>query len=213
MTMKLLRTCELTYHAGQHPPHWQELSAALALQADLLGMQNSSATSGAHDAAALTLFAPDLRPISACLNTDAARLPTTALSELTLQAASGMMSVHGRSSGKANPLGVDYLTTLTAAMTLQATLAAAIGQLRGGPFQEVQVSPVACGLLSIGQYLAGATAPEDPERFLPGQYSSLLRPPFISSDGVVFELETLDSQPWRLFWEAVGVSADLAGQA
>jgi len=85
--------------------------------------------------------------------------------------------------------------------------------VRGGPFHEVHVSPIGCGLLSIGQYLAGATAPEDPERFFPGQHSPTLRPPFVSSDGVVFELETLDSSPWRVFWEAAGISAELAGQA
>jgi len=213
MTMRLLHACGLTWCAGQRLPHWSALSAALAVQADLLGLQGSTPISNANDAAALTLAAPNLHPINVYVNSDAARLPTTALSELTLQAASGIMSVHGRSSGKANPLGVEYLTVLTAAMTLQAALAAAVGQLRGGAFREVHVSPVACGLLSIGQYLAGATAPEDPERFLPGQYSPTLRPPFVSSDGVVFELETLDSSPWRQFWQAAGISADVAGQA
>jgi len=213
MTMRLLHACGLTWCAGQRLPHWSALSAALAVQADLLGLQGSTSISSTNDAAALTLAAPNLHPIHAYVNSDAARLPTTALSELTLQAASGMMSVHGRSSGKANPLGVEYLAVLTAAMTLQATLAAVVGQLRGGVFHEVYVSPLACGLLSIGQYLAGATAPEDPEQFLPGQYSPILRPPFVSSDGVVFELETLDSNPWRLFWDAVGVPAALAGQA
>ncbi len=136
-----------------------------------------------------------------------------ALSELSLQAASGILSVHGRSSGLAGTLGLDYLAVLSSAMTLQASLAAALGQLRGGRFSKVSVSPLACGLLSIGQYLAGATAAQEPEELLAGSYDPGLRPPFISQDGVVFELETLDPKPWRAFWEAVGVSADLAGQA
>lgn len=136
-----------------------------------------------------------------------------AISELSMQAASGILSVHGRSSGPSGTLGLDYLAVLSSAMSLQATLAAALGQLRGGRFSTVSVSPLGCGLLSIGQYLAGATAAQDPEQLLAGSYDPGLRPPFISQDGVVFELETLDPRPWRVFWEAVGVPADLAGQA
>src|SRR5690606_34276963 len=98
-------------------------------------------------------------------------------------------------------------------MTLHGTLAAAVGQLRGGAFDQVQLSPLGCGLLSIGQYLAGATAPEDREAFLPGSSDPHLRPPFRSADGITFELETLDSTPWRSFWTAVGIESELAGTA
>ncbi|MDE2365853.1 MAG: CoA transferase, partial [Betaproteobacteria bacterium] len=36
--------------------------------------------------------------------------------------------------------------------------------------------------------------------------------PFVSLDGVVFELETLNAGPWQKFWSAVGVSSAAAGK-
>lgn len=54
-----------------------------------------------------------------------------AVSESIIQAACGIMSVHGRSSGKTQSLGLDYVSTVTAALALQGGIAAALGQLRG----------------------------------------------------------------------------------
>lgn len=114
-----------------------------------------------------------------------------AISELSMQAASGILSVHGRSSGLSGTLGLDYLAVLSSAMTLQATLAAALGQLRGGRFSTVSVSPLGCGLLSIGQYLAGATAAQDPEQLLAGSYDPGLRPPLFRKTAW-----SLNWKPW-----------------
>lgn len=194
-------------------PHWEDLFPSLVSQASLLGIDHSGSLSTEGEDGTFVLRHPDFSPIKACLCSSRGRLPTNAITEMTLQAVSGLMSVHGRSSGKAGPLGMDYLTTFTAAMTMQAALAAAVGQLHGGTFDDVSVSPMGCALLSIGQYLAGATAPEDAELLLPGQTDPALRPPFVSEDNVVFELETLDGGPWRRFWETAGVSSDLAGRA
>ena len=165
------------------------------------------------DGTTFLLQHPAIAPIRGSYTSPGGWLPGQHLSELLLQAGSGLMSVHGRASGGVQPLGVDYLSVLTAVMTLSGTLAAAVGQLRGGAFHQVQVSPLACGLLNIGQYLAAATAPEDSEAFLPGCSDPALKPPFRSFDGITFELETLDSQPWRNFWMAVGLKSDLAGTA
>lgn len=140
-------------------------------------------------------------------------LPLESTSEFIQQAACGLMSVHGRASGRPQALGVDYLAALNAALAWQASLAAAVGQLRGGQFTQVSLDPLRGGLLSIGQYLAGATAPEDAERLLPGQDDALARPPFVSLEGTAFELETLNSQPWRHFWHALGLPDSLAGKA
>jgi len=208
----LLQECGFSWAPGQCPPHWQGMAAALASQAGLLGLECASPT-GAAGGGAFALSHPGLGTVTAHLLPVGERLASPFVTELTLQAACGLMSVHGRASGRARPLGVDYLTVLTAAMTLQAALAAALGQLRGGDFREVYVSPLECGLLSIGQYLAGATAAEEAERLLPGCSDPLLRPPFASADGAVFELETLDSGPWRRFWEAVGIPGEMAGAA
>lgn len=196
---------------GSPPPYWQGLPAALRRQARLLGLSEQAA--GQQDEAAFSLHSPDFGTISTRLETEAGGMTQAAISELSMQAASGILSVHGRSSGPSGTLGLDYLAVLSSAMSLQATLAAALGQLRGGRFSTVSVSPLGCGLLSIGQYLAGATAAQDPEQLLAGSYDPGLRPPFVSQDGVIFELETLDPRPWRAFWEAVGVPADVAGQA
>lgn len=198
---------------GKQPPHWKGLPIALGRQARLLGLTEQGLSAAQQDEAAFSLHSPDFGTISTRLETESGGMTQAAISELSMQAASGILSVHGRSSGSSGTLGLDYLAVLSSAMSLQATLAAALGQLRGGRFSTVSVSPLGCGLLSIGQYLAGATASQDPEQLLAGSYDPGLRPPFISQDGVVFELETLDPRPWRAFWEAVGVPADLAGQA
>ena len=65
-------------------------------------------------------------------------------------------------------MGVDYVSTLAASLALQGTFAAAVGQLRGSGHSRVDVSLAGAATLAIGQYLAGATAPEGAERLLPG---------------------------------------------
>ncbi|USR37629.1 CoA transferase [Ectopseudomonas hydrolytica] len=210
----LLNEFSLLHAYTSSLPKWNALQRCLTEQARLLGIHQLSISSPVDTGgAAFVLQHPAISPIQGHYVSPSNWLPTRHLSELLLQAGSGLMSVHGRASGKAQPLGVNYLSALTAAMTLQGTLAAAVGQLRGGAFHQVRVSPLGCGLLGIGQYLAGATAPEDREEFLPGSSDPQLRPPFRSSDGITFELETLDSSPWRNFWAAVGIEAELAGTA
>lgn len=208
---QILDTAGLSWRAGPCLPAWQNLSAALTCQGAGLGLhQEERASDGA--APALQLRHPDLQALHVHWQ-DLPGMPLALSSEFTLQAACGLMSVHGRGSGRMQPLGVNYLATLNAALAWQAGLAAALGQLRGGAFASVQLTPATGALLSIGQYLAGATAPEEPERLLPGIDDALARPPFISADGQVFELETLDSQPWRRFWQALGISDAIAGKA
>ncbi|TBU96794.1 CoA transferase [Stutzerimonas kirkiae] len=210
----LLNEFSLLHSGTPSPPNWNALSLCLMEQARLLGIRQPSGHPAEEmGSAAFVLRHPAISAIQGHYVSPGAWLPTEQLSETLLQAASGIMSVHGRASGKAQALGLNYLATLTAAMTLQATLAAAVGQLRGGAFQQVRVSPLECGLLSIGQYLAGATAAEDREQFLPGGCDARSRPPFRSADGITFELETLDSTPWRHFWTSAGIAPELAGTA
>lgn len=194
-------------------PDWPALPRSLDRQARLLGLRTSAATQPIPDNAAFMLQHPELQAITAEYVLPKGWTPAQRLSENLLQAACGLMSVHGRASGQAQALGVNYLSTLTAAMALQGTLAAALGQIRGGEFRKIRVAPLRCGLLSIGQYLAGATAQEEHEHYLPGTSDMALRPPFRSSDGIVFELETLDSAPWRAFWSATGIPSEIAGAA
>lgn len=206
---RILDDASLSWRSGPCLPAWPTLSAALQRQGECLGLRHADSD---PDGPSLRLAHPDLAP----LQTRFAGLPALPLelsTEFTLQASCGLMSVHGRASGRPQALGVNYLATLNAALAWQGSLAAALGQLRGGRFAELSVRPAAGALLSIGQYLAGATAPEEAEQLLPGADDALARPPFLSADGALFELETLDSQPWRRFWNALDVSDALAGKA
>ena len=206
---RILDDASLSWRSGPCLPAWQTLSAALHRQGECLGLHHAGSD---PDGPALQLSHPDLQPLYTRLDGLPA-LPVELSTEFTLQAACGLMSVHGRASGRPQALGVNYLATLNAALTWQGLLAAAVGQLRGGHFSGVAVQPAAGALLSIGQYLAGATAPEDPEALLPGSQDALARPPFVSAEGALFELETLDSHPWKRFWNALGVSDAVAGRA
>lgn len=142
----------------------------------------------------------------------------TVLDEPLAQAACGLMAVHGRARGRRGRgrwgrgrgvarLGVDYVTTAASVVLAQGVLAALLARLRGGPASGVMVSVAATALLTVSQYLAAGTADErDPvARAEPGN-----PPPFQSLDGVVFELEALDEEPWWRFWTAFGLSDEVS---
>lgn len=133
-------------------------------------------------------------------------------SEISLQAASGIMSVHGRNRGAMEALGVDYVTVMVAVNALTGLLAQAYSVLSGNR-ESVQgsCSPLGVSLLSAGQYIADATVPET-FPFPQGASDILRQPPFISSDGILFELESLDAGPWGQFWQTLEVDMAVAGQ-
>ncbi|WP_317452878.1 CoA transferase, partial [Streptomyces sp. CBMA29] len=120
--------------------------------------------------------------------------------EADVQAACGLTHVHGRRYGGPTPLGVDYASCVAGALAATGTLAAlAAGPADDGGEIRVTTSVAQAALLSVGQYLAAATAADDrPEPRTPGG------PPFAAADGVRFELETLDPEAWRGFWSALG---------
>ncbi|MCB5164065.1 CoA transferase [Streptomyces bambusae] len=120
--------------------------------------------------------------------------------EATVQAATGVMEVHGRRDGSPRGLGADYVATATGALTVQGVLAGLLAQARGGRAPSaVRTSAARAGLLAVSQYLAAAGADEgEAAELAPGG------PPFTSSDGTVFELETLDPGAWAVFWRTLG---------
>ncbi|MBS0423565.1 MAG: CoA transferase [Proteobacteria bacterium] len=132
--------------------------------------------------------------------------------ENMIQAACGLMSVHGRSSGKIQSLGLPYVSTVTAALALQGGIAAALGQLRGLALSHSHVSMSAAALLSAAQYIADATVVTPAENLPPAEARHSTAPPFVSADGVIFEFETLHADPWLRFWMQLGISAALAGK-
>lgn len=206
-----LAGCTLSGAFAHVPAAFAPAASAVFNQAGALGIGVVFQPGTCADGLDFRFEVPGLAPIAGRLLGWADGRPDGA-SELTVQAASGLMAVHGRASGGARPLGVDYVSTLAASLALQGTFAAAIGQLRGSGHTRVDVSLAGAATLAIGQYLAGATAPEGAERLLPGCTSPRERPPFTSADGVVFELETLDAEPWRRFWNGLGIPGELAGK-
>ncbi|MFD3875571.1 CoA transferase [Streptomyces sp. NPDC058623] len=123
--------------------------------------------------------------------------------EATVQAATGIMAVHGRREGGPRGLAADYVATATAVLTVQGLLAGLVGQARGGAAAEVTTVADRAGLLAVSQYLAADGADEaEAAELAPGGT------PFISADGVLFELETLDPGAWAAFWRALDAPAD-----
>ncbi len=114
--------------------------------------------------------------------------------ETMVQAACGVMHVHGRKSGRPEPLFVDYVSAVSGVLAVQGLLAGFLARLRGAEFARVSTSLAQAALLTVSQYLAAATADESAERFNVGG------PPFISLDGVRFEIEALEAGGWRAFW-------------
>ncbi|WP_137234220.1 CoA transferase [Streptomyces sp. BPSDS2] len=131
----------------------------------------------------------------------------TPFDETAAQAACGLMAIHGRATGGPRPLGLDYLGTVAGVAATQALLATALAGLRGVPVHRAHVSVAEAAVFSLGQYAAAATAEEEPEHVPTPPYRRTARPPFVSADGVRFEVEALDVGPWRDFWKEIGVPA------
>lgn len=141
--------------------------------------------------------------------------------EADVQAACGLMHVHGRRYGGPTALGVDYASCLAGVLAATGVLAGLVG---GGPSPvRVGTSVAQAALLAVGQYLADATADDHddhdgPEPVVaaddhdrPGP-AAPGGPPFEAADGARFELETLDPEAWLGFWTALGVHRSAAGR-
>lgn len=127
--------------------------------------------------------------------------------EATVQAACGLLHVHGLAAGRPTPLAVDVAGTVAGVLGAQGVLAALVATARGLPITSVRTSVGQAALLTVAQYLAAATC-DDPCQS-PVSAGACAPPPFTSADGVRFELETLDAETWQRFWQRtpVGVSA------
>lgn len=129
--------------------------------------------------------------------------------EVGVQAACGIMQIHGRKSGTPELLFVDLASTAAGLLATQGILAALIGQLRGINIRHVATSVSQAALLCVTQYLAAATADDDnwTETELPGG------PPFTSADGVRFEIEVLEAAGWQRFWGLLDVDQIFIGNS
>ncbi|WP_307853686.1 CoA transferase [Streptomyces tagetis] len=129
--------------------------------------------------------------------------------ERAVQAACGVMHVHGRAGGAPRPLTADYVSTVTGVLAAQGATACLLARLRGRPGLRARTSLAQGALLSVGQYLAAATAPDadaDPDADACGLAT------LTTADGARVEIETLDPLAWSGFWRRLGVDARTAGR-
>jgi crotonobetainyl-CoA:carnitine CoA-transferase CaiB-like acyl-CoA transferase len=125
--------------------------------------------------------------------------------ETAVQAACGVMHVHGRATGQPVPLGIDYASATAGVLAAQGVLAALIARSRGLRVESVRTSVAQAALLAVSQYLAAATV-DDEEVADPG--SAAGSPALVSADGVRFEMEVLDAYGWQAFWASLGADPD-----
>ncbi|MFD3622148.1 CoA transferase [Streptomyces sp. NPDC058676] len=130
--------------------------------------------------------------------------------ERGVQAACGIMHVHGRAAGHPVPLAVDYASTVAGVLAAQGVCAALLARAAGADVTQVRTSVSQAALLALAQYLAAATADgDDPEDGLLSRPGTEGEPvpvgcAFVSADGVRFELEALDAERWLDFWQLLG---------
>lgn len=128
-------------------------------------------------------------------------------SEASIQAMCGLMEVNGRDQATPRRVGLEVASVAAGLLAAQGAIAAAIAGLRGGPVPMVQTSVLQAGLVLLSHYFVVATGLGDA---VPGPPLPQPGPPFRSADGRWFEIETLDAEPWKEFWERVGAAdADL----
>ncbi|GAA2623618.1 MULTISPECIES: CoA transferase [Streptomyces] len=180
-----------------------QIASVVADHLRLLGAQGeaSTGTTGTPGTGGTTLVGGGFDPAHATVTWAD---PASGLAdEATVQAATGIMAVHGRRDGSPRGLAVDYAATATGVLAVQGLLAALVGQARGGSARAVTTGADRAGLLAVSQYLAAAGADEgEAAELAPGG------PPFTSADGVLFELETLDPGAWAAFWKALEAPAE-----
>lgn len=130
-------------------------------------------------------------------------------SEAAVQALCGLMEVNGRDGCRPRRIGLEVASVAAGIFAAQGALAGEIARLRGHPVPALTTSVLQAGLMLMSNYFVVATALGDA---LPGPPLSEPGPPFRSSDGHWFEIETLDSEPWKQFWARMGVEQSVAGR-
>ncbi|MDP8931271.1 MAG: CoA transferase, partial [Actinomycetota bacterium] len=133
-------------------------------------------------------------------------------SEATMQASCGLMEVHGRRIGRPARLGLEVASVAAGVLTSHAILAGLLSKMRGGDVERVETSVLQAGLVFVSHYLAGATA-DDSEEWGTAEEGPEPGPPFSTADGHRFEMEALDGDTWKAFWELLGLSGPHVGRA
>lgn len=128
-------------------------------------------------------------------------------SEACIQALCGLMQVNGRDAGAPRRLGLEVASVAAGILAAHGVIAAEIAKCRGRPVLMVRTSVLQAGLVLLSHYFVVATGLGDA---VPGPPLPAPGPPFCSADGHWFEIETLDAEPWQVFWTSLGAGdADL----
>ncbi|MEU5988713.1 CoA transferase [Spirillospora sp. NPDC047418] len=122
--------------------------------------------------------------------------------ERDVQAACGIMHVHGRATGGPRALPVDFASVCAGVLAVQAIAAGMLAVLRGGTPVRAATSVAQAAALALNQYVAVATSDPGAGRCPPE--AAERTPPFRSADGVRFEIETFAAENWLAFWTALG---------
>ncbi|MFE5771135.1 CoA transferase [Streptomyces sp. NPDC056485] len=197
-TTRTVRPLDTLRFEASGPP---QITGLVADRLRLLGAQGEAAGQDGPASGQVVITGAGPRPVRATTGWGGPK--SGLVDEATVQAATGVMAVHGRRDGGPRGLAVDYTATATAVLTVQGLLATLVGAARGIHPRQVTTSAERAGLLAVSQYLAAAGADEGEAADLaPGG------PPFTSAEGTLFELETLDPGAWAAFWKALDAPAD-----
>ena len=127
--------------------------------------------------------------------------------EAVLQAMTGLMQVHGRDAGMPRRLGLEVGSVAAGVLAAQGVLAALVGRSRGRPTSAVRTSVLQAALVLVSHSVAAATTGDE---WVPAPPAPSPGPPFATADGCWFEMETLDPEAWKRFWQRLGAGdADL----
>ncbi len=130
--------------------------------------------------------------------------------ELLVQALSGLLAVNGRDEQRPSRIGLEVASVAAGVLATQGVLATLVGAARGSATRTVRTSLLQAALLACSHYIARATGDEDPT---PARAEPHPGPPFRSRDGWWFEIETLDPEVWRSFWQRLGAPDEVLGRA
>ncbi len=135
--------------------------------------------------------------------------PARVGSEATVQARSGLMHLHGRDAGGPRRLGLELASVAAGVLSACGVLAGLVARRRGGDACEVETSVLQAGLLAVSHYVAAVSCDDE---WVPAPPGPEPGPPFRSSDGHWFEIETLDPEAWKGFWYRLGASGAELGR-
>jgi crotonobetainyl-CoA:carnitine CoA-transferase CaiB-like acyl-CoA transferase len=130
--------------------------------------------------------------------------------EMTLQATSGLMAVHGWDAGRPRRLGLGVVSSAAGTLTSAALLAALVARGRGVDVRSVATRAPGAAMLLLAHHLAGATCGD---AWTAPAGGSAPGPPFATADGEWVELEVLDPERWKEFWGRLGVEGRELGPA